>query len=176
MLGFDSSNLKIPEFLVDLLKETIDLWVFIFYNINYGLFHLLFFKSRFGCDSIPVDKIEAKLKKLKTNHPTMSKDLQFKIVQLNIKLMNSKNKSKNINSNFNDDEIQKMELFDLNEKLAKLEDVNLKYQKSNDLIKKDLDHLESLNKKLMAQNWLFVEKFQKLKAETQQLNSLEVSW
>ena len=105
----------------------------------------------------------------------MSKDLQFKIVQLNIKLMNSKNKSKNINSNFNDDEIQKMELLDLNEKLAKLEDVNLKYQKSNDLIKKDLDHLESLNKKLMAQNWLFVEKFQKLKAETQQLNSLEVS-
>ena len=105
----------------------------------------------------------------------MSKDLQFKIVQLNIKLMNSKNKSKNINSNFNDDEIQKMELFDLNEKLTKLEDVNLKYKKSNDLIKKDLDHLESLNKKLMAQNWLFVEKFQKLKAETQQLNSLEVS-
>jgi hypothetical protein len=121
-----------------------------------------------------IEKIAAKLKKLKTNHPTMSKDLQFKIVQLNIKLMNSKNKSKDINSYFDENDVKKMELIDLNDKILKLEESNSKYQKSNDLIKKDLEYLETLNKKLMAQNWLFVEKFQKLKEETQSSDSIDL--
>jgi hypothetical protein len=122
-----------------------------------------------------VDKIEAKLNKLKENNPTMSNDLKFKIVQLNIKLMNSKNKNKDIHFHFDKDDNRKMDLINLNDKILKLEESKSKIEKSNVLLNKDLEYLEMLNKKLMTQNSLFVEKFQKLKDQCLNTDNLEVN-